>query len=87
MPPVVIKTDKRTVLQRMKVVREVVMNEMRGNGEGKFGRGLSSEGFAGGYLQALDDIDGALTHGTLSDHRGYWREADGRHHNNKVKNE
>ena len=49
---------------------------MREHGDDKFARGLSSEGYAGGYMQALDDIDGALTHGCPSDHRGYWREAE-----------
>lgn len=68
-------TDKRFVLKLMADVRKVVADELRGNGEGLYGRGLSSEGFAGGYLQALDDIDGALSHGSPSDHRGYWREA------------
>lgn len=69
-------TDKRYVLKRMKAVRAQVMAELRENGDGKFGRGLSSEGFAGGYLQAIDDIDAALTHGYPSDHRGYWRRAE-----------
>lgn len=68
-------TDKRHVLKRMQAVRAQVMAELRENGDGRFGRGLSSEGFAGGYLQALDDIDAALTHGSPSDHRGYWRRA------------
>lgn len=68
-------TDKRTVLKRMKAVRKIVAAEIVANGAsgGKFARGLASEGFAGGYLQALDDIDGALVHGYPSDHRGYWR--------------
>ncbi|CAN7605000.1 hypothetical protein [Bosea sp. LjRoot237] len=37
--------------------------------------GLSSEGFAGGYLAALYDVEAALSHGFPSDHRGYWRRA------------
>lgn len=70
-------TDKRHVLGRMAEVRKVVMDEIRGNSEsgGLHARGFSGEGYAGGYLQALDDIDGALTHGHPSDHRGYWRDA------------
>lgn len=68
-------TDKRHVIKLMAQVREVVAEEMRGGGQGMYARGLSSEGFAGGYMQALDDIDGALCHGTPSDHRGYWRTA------------
>lgn len=68
-------TDKRHVLKRIAAVRDIVMEELRCNGEGKYGRGLSSEGFAGGYLQALLDVEGALEHGYPSDHRGYWRRA------------
>ena len=67
-------TDKRVVLKRMAAVRKVVTEEIKGNASsgGKYARGLSSEGFAGGYLQALDDVEGALRHGYPSDHRGYW---------------
>jgi hypothetical protein len=70
-------TDKRHVLKRMRAVREIVMAEIKGNAAsgGLHARGFSAEGFAGGYLQALDDIDEALTHGYPSDHRGYWRAA------------
>jgi hypothetical protein len=32
---------------------------------------------AGGYLDALRDVDAALRHGCPSDHRGYWRKAAG----------
>lgn len=68
--------DKRAVLRRMAKVRAVVQAEIMGNrGEDRYARGLSMEGFAGGYLQALDDVDAALTHGRPSDHRGYWRKA------------
>lgn len=67
-------TDKRVVLKRMDAVRKIVAAEISGNAQGgKFARGLASEGFAGGYLQAIDDIDAALRHGYPSDHRGYWR--------------
>jgi hypothetical protein len=72
-------TDKRHVLRRIEAVRAVVMEEILGNRSGgKFARGLATEGFAGGYLQALDDIDAALRHGEPSDHRGYWRQANSR---------
>lgn len=68
-------TDKRHVIKLMAEVRKILLEEMRGNGDGLYARGLSTEGFAGGYMQALDDIDGALCHGQPSDHRGYWKEA------------
>lgn len=72
------KTDKRAVLARMKKIRAVVQAEITDNASsgGLYARGLASEGFAGGYLMALDDIDGALVHGYPSDHRGYWRTAE-----------
>lgn len=67
-------TDKRRVLRRMEAVRIAVTNEISGNREGgRYARALSMEGFAGGYLQALDDVEAALRHGYPSDHRGYWR--------------
>lgn len=69
-------TDKRVVLTRITAVRTVVANEISANAQGgKYGAGLSNEGFAGGYLAALDDVQAALQHGHPSDHRGYWRRA------------
>ena len=38
---------------------------------GKFARGLSSEGYAGGYAQALEDVQLALN-GVKPRTRGYW---------------
>lgn len=69
-------TDKGVVLKRIAAVRRVVEEELRSSGRGFYARGLSSEGFVGGYLQALDDVEAALRHGFPSDHRGYWRRAD-----------
>lgn len=67
-------TDKRHVLKRMDAVRRRVEAEIAANSEGgKYGAGLANEGFAGGYLAALSDIEAALRHGNPSDHRGYWR--------------
>jgi hypothetical protein len=68
-------TDKRTVLKRIALARSRVMVEISGNRNGgdKFAAGLASEGWAGGYLQALDDVDAALRHGFPSDPRGYWK--------------
>lgn len=65
-------------MKRIAAVREVVAAEIRDSARsgGLYGAGLATEGFAGGYLQALDDISGALTHGYPSDHRGYWRAAE-----------
>ena len=70
-------TDKRHVLKLIAAVRKVVAAEIAANaGRGSlYARGLSGEGYAGGYLQAIDDISAALRHGYPSDHRGYWRTA------------
>ncbi|ABS14237.1 hypothetical protein I6H96_02560 [Brucella anthropi] len=68
--------DKRVVFKRIAAVREILKNEISANARGgKYASGLASEGFAGGYLMALDDVEAALTHGLPSDHRGYWYRA------------
>lgn len=68
-------TDKRHVLKRIETARQRVLAEIAVNARGgKYGAGLSMEGFAGGYLSALDDVEGALRHGHPTDPRGYWRD-------------
>jgi hypothetical protein len=70
-------TDKRMVLKRIDAVRKLVEAEISSNrGNSPFANALSTEGFAGGYLQALNDVEGALRHGYPSDHRRYWSAAD-----------
>jgi hypothetical protein len=66
---------QRHVLKLLRQVREEVANEIRGNASrgGVFSGGLSNEGYAGGYLQAIDDVEAALSHGHPGDPRGYWR--------------
>lgn len=66
-------TDKRAVLKKMEAVRAVIDKEIAGMGDGLYARGLSTEGYAGGYRDALDDIRAALTHGCVADRRGWWR--------------
>jgi hypothetical protein len=41
-------------------------------GEGLYSRGLASEGYNGGYLEALHDVDAVLRHGYPADKLGYW---------------
>lgn len=43
---------------------------------GKYGRGLSSEGYIGGYVQALADVQAALSGVQPSDPRGFWKEGE-----------
>lgn len=71
-----VRTDKRYVLKRIAAVRKRVSEEISAHARdgGKFGRGTASEGFSGGYLMALNDVEAALQHGYPSDHRGYWTE-------------
>lgn len=67
-------TDKRHVLKRIDAARKRVQAEISGNASdgGKFARGLANEGFAGGYLAALDDVEAALRHGYPSARPNYW---------------
>lgn len=61
---------KRLALARKRVGEEIGDNA-RG---GKIASGLSAEGYAGGYRQALDDVDAMLRHGYPTDPRRYWRQ-------------
>lgn len=51
-----------------KVRKEIEDNAAYG---GKFARGLANEGYAGGYAQALSDVQLALN-GVEPSTRGYW---------------
>lgn len=66
-------TDKRHVLKRIEAARKKVIAEIAANAQGgKYAAGLSTEGFAGGYLAALNDVEAALRHGYPNDTRRYW---------------
>ena len=53
-----------------------VRNEIRANASGGiYGAGLSAEGYAGGYRDALSDVEAIARHGYPSDTRGYFRKA------------
>ncbi len=64
----------RGILRDLKRAQKAVRAEIKGNRDGgdKFSCGLSNEGFAGGYLEALRDVEAMLTHGYPADARGYW---------------
>lgn len=69
-------TDKRSVLRQIKVVSEMVRAEISAHAaRGSIASGLAREGFAGGYYQALIDVEAALTHGYPSSRAGYWERA------------
>ena len=67
-------TDKRNVLKRIRQARERVAAEITASASrgGMYASGLANEGWAGGYQQALDDVDAALRHGYPNDPRHYW---------------
>lgn len=42
---------------------------------GKYARGLSSEGYVGGYREAIYDVIAMMDHGEPADQRGFWQRA------------
>lgn len=48
-----------------------VTAEISQRGDGKYARGLSTEGYSGGYQQALRDVE-LLLNGTMPNTRDYW---------------
>ena len=65
----------RSILRRLRMAAKAVEAEISGNWRsgGLHSRGLSGEGYAGGYRDALADVHAMLTHGHPTDSRGYWR--------------
>lgn len=51
--------------------RHAAAREIAANSQGKFGAGLASEGYAGGYRDALDDVLLVLNR-VMPRRRGYW---------------
>ena len=64
---------KREAEQTIKAVREVVSDEISGNAStgGHYAAALASEGYAGGYRDALDDVL-LLLQGVTPRRRHYW---------------
>ncbi len=58
---------------RRAVNREIAVNES----QSLVGGGLAGEGYAGGFLQALDDIDLLSRDVEPNNRRGYWNASDG----------
>lgn len=67
--------NKRDLLTKIPGARSRVRAEIASNvrAGSRVSSGLANEGYAGGYLAALDDIEALLEHGTPADLRGYWR--------------
>jgi hypothetical protein len=66
------RTGPKTLI---KLARERATAEINGQGRGKYAAGLSSEGYAGGYRDALDDVMLALS-GIRPKRRNYWQDAE-----------
>jgi hypothetical protein len=77
---------KAPFLALLAKVHHVVSEEITGNAQGGgYRAGLANEGYAGGYLAALQDVEAMMTHGHPSDSRYYWRRAMERHTSGKTK--
>ncbi len=58
--------------KRIRIALDAVRAEM-GHAQGKYARGLSSEGYAGGFAKALSDVQLLLNDVEPNDDRHYWR--------------
>jgi hypothetical protein len=58
--------------------QEAALKSMGSHDGSMFARGLSSEGWVGGYLAALSDIEAVLSGNPPSDTRRFWAEAERR---------
>lgn len=67
--------SKPKLLAIISKVRGAVDARIRGDRrEGKYAV-VASEGWAGGYRAALEDVEAALRHGYPADSWGFWRDA------------
>lgn len=63
---------RREFFRHWRVARQRASEAMASRPDTFYGRGLSTEGWVGGYLQALDDIDAVLRDVPPADPRNYW---------------
>ena len=68
----------RGIKQPLEKVREKVHTEITdlANASSSFGGGMASEGYKGGYLDAIEDVTLALN-GVRPSRRGWWNEEGG----------
>jgi len=59
------------IKKQIKKARENVLNEIHTQSRSHVQRGLSTEGYAGGYLDALTDVELALN-GVYNNNSRYW---------------
>lgn len=68
--------NKRQFLLHLRHVECALMADMAKSAEGsKLSAAMSPEGYTGGYLAALRDVEAVLRHGFPADDRGHWRRA------------
>ena len=69
---------KTQIIKTIRMARTVAEREIGGvAAHGFYGAGLASEGYSGGYRDALDDVLLLLEGGTLPCRRDYWTTEDG----------
>jgi len=61
----------KSIVRKVQKAISNVNKEIEGNSVGKYGAGLASEGYAGGYRDALNDVLLALR-GVNPNRRWYW---------------
>lgn len=67
---------KREMLDLRPFVEQAATGRVRQlSGGGRDAAGLSSEGYDGGYAEAVRDVEAMLRHGCPSDTRRYWQSA------------
>lgn len=68
--------SKREFLKRVDAAEQRVRQEISDHASqgGIYARGVASEGYAGGYLQALYDCQSLLINGYPNDPRNYWKQ-------------
>jgi hypothetical protein len=66
--------QKREIVRRIRVAKVHVGAEINGHaaGGGIYSRGLASEGYSGGYRDALEDVLLLLESDTVPNRRHYW---------------
>ena len=68
--------NKREMAKRIGQARKLVQKEISGQAShGKLAGALASEGYAGGYRDALDDVLLLLSAGVNPRRRNYWDSA------------
>jgi hypothetical protein len=68
---------KGALVLLLNIAKENARTEIASNAaRGKYGSGLSGEGYAGGYRDALEDVLLLINSGTLPNRRGWWQRRD-----------